>query len=88
MKAISNQISLSLATNGQAPAITYEYEQLGLQLKYMVGNMTTSYGYMNGNLTTQTANLYQLMYVTELKISDSLKDVTFLDNGVVKTISG
>lgn len=87
VQLVDNNVSRIMATQGQAKAITYQYDQLGQRLINIVGNMTTYYGYLKANLTTTATDIWKYMYVTELKLSEDLSSVTFLDNGVTKTTS-
>lgn len=86
VQLIDNNVSKIMAKEGKAKAITYEYEQLGQRLTNLVGNMTTHYGYLKANMTTTAADIWKYIFVTELKLSDDINEVRFLDNGVTKTI--
>jgi hypothetical protein len=84
---IDNNVSLILANDGQARAVTYQYEQLGQRVLDMVGNMTTSYTSLKAQLPTTTATeLWKYMYVTELRLTNDFSSFTFLDDTIQKTI--
>ena len=96
--SIDNDIRVTMATSGDGPASTYEYEQLGLKIDSLSKAMALAYTTMNTALAggaagavpvvpySTTTDIWKYFYVTELKIARAFSNVTFLDASVMKNL--